>query len=81
MQAFNNQGAVSCRHLPHEHFCHPLHGTDYISKTSVWFSTTILLDAAAARVAHGAVSQREVTLRPLHSAGSLPHRDSSPYPL
>jgi hypothetical protein len=47
------QGAVSCRRLSHLHFCNRLHRRHRISKMSIWFSTAILLDeAAAARAVH-----------------------------
>jgi hypothetical protein len=51
MQAFNVQGAVSCRRLPHEHFGDGLHRRHHISKMCTQFSTAILLDEAAAALA------------------------------
>jgi hypothetical protein len=39
--------------LSHQHFCNRLHRRHRISKMSIWFSTAILLDeAAAARAVH-----------------------------
>jgi hypothetical protein len=51
MQACKVQGAVSCQHLPHEHFCDGLHRRHHISKMSAWFSTAILLDEPATALA------------------------------
>jgi hypothetical protein len=63
------QGAVSCRRLPHQHFCNRLHCKDHISKMSIWFSTTILLDEAA-DAAHRAVGSELTMVRHLRPASS-----------